>query len=184
MGAVHSGKVEEFLLAELTDIGIRTIGDLARDGAFDHYVLASEEDARWMTLGLRDPREDTGQVDLSRELLGDVIRSATRQLPKVFRYGGREGAPKLTRMVLRLNNGDLLVVALQGWLNAWVARKLANAIERQFMPARRPVVFLPDPGWYVGPQRHGFGTQAITTAAMALNSWQRRASRRLRLPAH
>jgi hypothetical protein len=174
--------VEELLFAELTDIAIKTIGNLARDGVFDHYILTSEEDARWMTLGLRDPQQDTGEIDVSRELVGYVIRSATQRLPQVLRYGGRDGVPRFTRIAIRLSDGDLLIVALRCWLNPWAARKLATGIERGFMPARRPVVFVGEPASYVGERPYGSSTAGISNKALALNSWQWRASRRLLLP--
>ncbi len=182
-GEVTLAEVEELLFAELTDIAIRTIGNLARDGVFDHYVLASAENARWTTLGLRDRHQDTGEVDVSRELVGYMIRSAAQRLPQVFRYGGRDGVPRFTRIAIRLSDGDLLIVALRCWLNPWAARKLATAIERGFMPPRRPVVFVGEPASYVREQTHRWSTAAITNKAMALSSWQWRASRRLRLPA-
>jgi len=155
----------------------RTLGYVAID-ALDHYGVLGVGDC---LPGLGSDGLPQGRANATRNLL---LFLAANPVANRFPFVHRSGIwpwTSLTRIVIRRGNGDLALFAVRGWLTDVAARALADRIEAALWQSQSPVVVLPDIGSYLSGHYDGLGTPPVT-ASLALNSWQRRASARLRLP--
>lgn len=163
--------------AVLVELVARTLEYVAID-ALDHYAVLEAGDR---LPGLRSDALPEQRANATRDLLLFLAANpGAHRFPFVHRSGTWPWM-KLTRVVIRLGNGDLVLIAVRGWLTDIAARALADRIEAALWKRRSPVVVLPDPSWYLSGHYDGLGTPPVTTASLAFNSWQRRASARLRV---
>ncbi len=128
------------------EVAIKTATDLTRDG-LDHYGIAPGlGGAIALSQGLQDREATRATVDLLEAVASATSASAW---PHTTRSGGLLSGPRLTRIVVHLAGGSLLLLAIRGWLTDAAARQLANVIEQTLWdrPSHHP--FLSGPPRYL-----------------------------------
>jgi hypothetical protein len=131
----------------LTSLAVKTFKYVIANYVVDHYAAVGPDDSQ-PTFATNSPVP--GSVQASRALLLEIgLSQASSQFPVIQRTG-RMFSPKITRIVIRMADDALLVIALKASIEDMAARVLAGQIADVLWRTPR-IVMMPDPSHYIGP---------------------------------
>jgi len=132
----------------LAGLAVKTLKFAVADYVVDHYAAVGPDDARAAFAGTNASIARAQQA--SKALLLEIALAQVNEFPVIQRTGGLF-SPKITRIVIRMTDGALLLVALKGSVEDAAAKVLADQIADALWRTPPRVVMLPDPSHYIGP---------------------------------